>query len=96
MGLRHLCLLLAKEGIPLKCNWLEWGKKGRSRLSLFLTFVYVSVLSAGTSVYHLHAWYPMSPEEGIRCPGAEVTNSYASPMGVLRIEPSPLEESQCP
>ena len=39
-------------------------------------FMHMSVLAACMYVYHVHAWCPPSPEEGVRCPGTGVTDSY--------------------
>lgn len=41
----------------------------------------MSVSPACVSEYHLHAWYPWRPEEGIRCPGNGVIDDYKIPCG---------------
>lgn len=35
----------------------------------------VCVLTAGTSVYHMHAWCPRRPEKVVGSPGAEIKGS---------------------
>jgi hypothetical protein len=47
------------------------------------------VLPVHMSVYHVHASCPQNSEEGIRLPGAGVTNSCELPYGYLKLN---LEE----
>ena len=39
----------------------------------------MNALPAWMYVYHMHAWCPQRPEEGIRFPGTGVTGSSKSP-----------------
>lgn len=36
----------------------------------------VTVLAACRYVYHVQAWCPLSPEDGVKCPGTGVTDIY--------------------
>lgn len=48
--------------------------------------MHMDVLPEGISVYHLCAWCPWRPEEGIRCPVTGVPDGF-EPMEVLGIDP---------
>jgi hypothetical protein len=64
--------------------------------TLFLFyFMCVSILLACMYMYHMFAWYPCRPEEGVGCPGTEVTDGCELPCGYLELNSVPLELSQC-
>lgn len=42
------------------------------------------------SVYHMLAWYPQSPEEGIRSSGTRAKDSCEPPRGCWELDLGPL------
>lgn len=56
-------------------------------LKLFIVFTCMGVLPARLSLYHLCAWCPWKPVEGVKCPGTGVKG-----VGVEESNPGPWEE----
>lgn len=50
-------------------------------LFLFFYFMWKDVLPESTSIYHLSAWCPKRPEEGIGSLGTSFTDSYEYHVG---------------
>lgn len=63
-----------------------------SWFSIYFYFMCSSALPAHMSVYHIHAWCPMGPEEGIISPRTGVTANCQLPRGCWELHPRPLED----
>lgn len=50
----------------------------------------MGILPACMYVNHMHAW-GLQIEEGVGCPGTEVTHDCEPPCGSLELNPGPLE-----
>jgi hypothetical protein len=57
----------------------EEGKESWKPFYLLFYCTYMDISPPYMSVYHMHAWYPRSPEEAISFPGTGVTDRCKPP-----------------
>jgi hypothetical protein len=57
-------------------------------------FLFMGVLPACMSVYHVHAWCPQWLEEGIGSPGTRITDDFELLCGCWELNLGSLEEQQ--
>lgn len=62
-------------------NKLESFSVSNLPFTNYFYFICMSVLATCMSVYHLCAWYPRSPEDGIRIPGPGVADGCDCRVG---------------
>lgn len=57
---------------------------------IYIYFLSLSVLSVCVHVYHMHVWWYINPEEGIRFLGTRITDGFELPCGHWELKPGPL------
>ena len=92
-GLAHFSAPLRTPGGELK-DLRSNGANDIIFFRFFFIFTCMGVLPAWMSVHHMHAWCPSRPEEGIRCPGTEVTDCWKQPCVCWDLNPGPLQKEQ--
>lgn len=53
----------------------------------------VGIFLACLCTYHMFAWYPCRPEEGVGCAGTEAMAGCELPCGYMELNSVPLEET---
>lgn len=63
------------------CTYMHISKS--FSFTFLKNFMYVSVLPACISMYHMYAWYPQRPEEGFRFLETRVKSLVSSQANVV-------------